>query len=671
MERIFQNIPFLRITLAFAGGILLGNSFYAPVSVLLTILTLVLCALFFINKKYSHKLVPFFGATTHFLFLLLGAAVFIQYNKLPNFSTKGVSIGIILEKPEEKQNSYKSQVRIKAVEKNNSLLKTNETVLVYFEKSDKVKTIVPGMQIIFHPIPTKIENYGNPFEFDYKRFLNYKRIYRQVFLDKNSWQLTNYKSKILRVKSELLRESLLQIFRKQNLGKNETEILSALTLGYKRNLDRETKLIFSAAGVMHVLAVSGLHVGIIFLVFSLFFNFLRKQKTGRYIFIISSISLLWFYAFITGLSPSVLRATTMFSIVIIGTNINRRANIYNSLAASALFLLLINPNNLFEVGFQLSYSAVFGIVFLQPKFEKLITTPNKVVKFFWTLLTVSLAAQIATFPLTSFYFNQFPTYFWLSNLIVIPAVTVLVPLGIALLMLSKTPLLSAALAFIVKWIIKMVYSTLQFIESLPGSTLDISLSTAELFLMAAFLFCIFLFIQSSKVVFLKTALTFLLVLLLNVISDGYRQYHSSEIIVFNNSSNITIQLIRGRKNYVVSQEPIQKNEFLFQQIQKVQRKLRLNRPVLIKINDSYEDNFLFLKNGVLIFNGKTICMKNSNLKLPPSFSPDYLIVDQNIKKLKLPVSKNTKIILTKYFPPEIEKENIHLLKIHGAFCSKW
>jgi competence protein ComEC len=137
------------------------------------------------------------------------------------------------------------------------------------------------------------------------------------------------------------------------------------------------------------LAVSGLHVGIVFWLIALVFGFLQKQKSGRIFFMILSVSILWFYAFITGLSPSVMRASAMFSIVVIGENLHRKSNIYNSLAASAFILLLINPNNLYDIGFQLSYSAVFGIVFLQPKLEKLIFVKPK----FIVLLVAELLFQ--------------------------------------------------------------------------------------------------------------------------------------------------------------------------------------------------------------------------------------------------------------------------------------
>ncbi|MCY1719742.1 ComEC/Rec2 family competence protein [Prolixibacteraceae bacterium Z1-6] len=671
MENTFQKIPFLRIALAFAIGVLIGSYIKVSPNILLTALLLTLLILLIINNKYSYFLASAFGFFVHLLFLILGTIVFTNYNTEPYFFEKGISVGTILERPQEKQNSYKSIIEITAVKTGNSISRTNEKVLVYFAKSERVKSLKPGDQISTNTSPEVIKNYGNPYEFDYKRYLKNKRIYRQVYLNDRNWKLTNHSSVTLPVKAEILREKLLKIYHNQNLGSNETEILSALTLGYKRDLDPETKRVFSAAGAMHVLAVSGLHVGIIFMVFNFIFGFLKKHKTGRYIFVLFAIVLLWFYAFITGLSPSVLRAATMFSIVIIGDNMNRRANIYNSLSASALFLLLINPNNLFEVGFQLSYSAVFGIVYLYPKLEKLFPVKNKLLKFFWDLVCVSIAAQIATFPLTSFYFNQFPTFFWLTNIVIIPAITLLIPLGISMLLFSQIAFISSGLAFLVKWMIKTVYFVLQFIESLPYSTTDISLYPVELFLLLTFMFFTFILIKTKQTTYLKLAFTALLFFSISVLQANFSQQRSREIIVFNNPKNPTVQLVAGRKNYVISKNQFEKDDFFYRQIQSINRKKRLIEPVCVQSNNFYSDDFLFQKSGLLLFEGEIILFAKKGQNLFTSFHPDYIIIDQNITPNLPEITNNTKIISAKQLYPSLKSNNLHLLISDGAFHHKW
>ena len=437
MEKTFQNIPFLRLTIALVIGIIAGTYFSVNTNYCVALLVLILIILVVFNRNYRYSYLIPFGLGIQLFIIILGILVTQQVNKKPVLYEKGNFTAVILETPQEKPNSWKSLIQIDGVYFNDSIKPTKELSIAYFAKDQNVKELKAGDVILFSNVPQLITNNNNPFEFDYKKYLARKKIYRQVYLPEDQWTKTNQSVLSLSCLAEQIRESLLKIYRNQPIDENEFEILSALTLGYTRELDPETKRVFSSSGAIHVLSVSGQHVAIIFWVITLLFGFLNNRKSGRTIFMIISISALWFFAFITGLSPAVMRASAMFTIFVIGECMHRKSNIYNSFTASAFILLLLNPNNLFDIGFQLSYIAVFGIVYLQPKLEKVITVKSKIVKFFWSLITVSIAAQVATFPITTYYFGQFPTYFWLTNIFVIPAVMVLVPIGILLLFVSK------------------------------------------------------------------------------------------------------------------------------------------------------------------------------------------------------------------------------------------
>jgi competence protein ComEC len=437
LEKTFQNIPFLRLTIALVIGIIAGTYFSVNTNYCVALLVLILIILVVFNRNYRYSYLIPFGLGIQLFIIILGILVTQQVNKKPVLYEKGNFTAVILETPQEKPNSWKSLIQIDGVYFNDSIKPTKELSIAYFAKDQNVKELKAGDVILFSNVPQLITNNNNPFEFDYKKYLARKKIYRQVYLPEDQWTKTNQSVLSLSCLAEQIRESLLKIYRNQPIDENEFEILSALTLGYTRELDPETKRVFSSSGAIHVLSVSGQHVAIIFWVITLLFGFLNNRKSGRTIFMIISISALWFFAFITGLSPAVMRASAMFTIFVIGECMHRKSNIYNSFTASAFILLLLNPNNLFDIGFQLSYIAVFGIVYLQPKLEKVITVKSKIVKFFWSLITVSIAAQVATFPITTYYFGQFPTYFWLTNIFVIPAVMVLVPIGILLLFVSK------------------------------------------------------------------------------------------------------------------------------------------------------------------------------------------------------------------------------------------
>lgn len=659
----------MRITLAFALGIVLASKISFSFSGLLLLCVLFLSVAVILNRYYAYKFESSFGLATAGLFIVLGMLFYESHNKPPVLHSSGTFVAHILETVEEKPNSYKSLVKVDAVFRNDSVFTPHEKVVVYFEKTKAAQQLKPGNTLLFKKSPERIKNSGNPYEFDYKSYLANKKIYRQIYLGSNDWEASTIQKTTPRTLAEKYRDKLLEIYRKQELGAQETEILSALTLGYKRGLDPETKRTFSSAGAMHVLAVSGLHVGILFWVFTSLLGFMRKYKYGKPAFVFLALLMLWAYAFITGLSPSVMRAATMFSLVCIANNINRRPVIYNTLSFSALLLLIINPNNLFEVGFQLSYAAVFGIVFLQPKIEKLVPVKNKILGFFWQLLTVSVAAQLTTFPITSYYFNQFPTYFWLSNLVVIPAVFILIVLGIMLLLGSGISWIAPPIAFLTKGALKLVYGFLKGIESLPWAVGEISVSQPELILLILAFATGFVFIEFKKIKALNAMLLCFVLLATANLAGKYRQLRTAELIIYNNTSNLVLHLIKGKANYVISSNPINDTDYILRSIETVRKKKALDPPTYICCNQRFVDSLLFFKSNIIYFEGKFIWFAPTSDKLPAPIQPHLLISDrrelnkQNLTCTPLLVSN------TKYGRPEAK--NAYFLRDRGAYHKKW
>ena len=226
------------------------------------------------------------------------------------------------------------------------------------------------------------------------------------------------------------------VLKKMIPSKQSYGVASALFLGIRDGIDNEVQNAYRSAGATHVLAVSGLHVGILSAIIAFLLGFLRKHNKFKYLYLFFVLGVLFSYSFLTGLSPSVLRASVMFAIIQIGLTFSRRTNIYNNLAFSAFLLLIFSPYMIFEVGFQLSYLAVLGIVLIQPKIVRLWKPSSWIIKKGWELLTVSLAAQLITFPICLYYFHQFPSYFWLSGFVVIPAAMVILGCAIAIILFS-------------------------------------------------------------------------------------------------------------------------------------------------------------------------------------------------------------------------------------------
>ncbi|CAM3422344.1 ComEC/Rec2 family competence protein [Pontibacter korlensis] len=281
-----------------------------------------------------------------------------------------------------------------------------------------------GDVLLVKGAPQEVAPPLNSSQFNYKAYLANKNIYHRHYLQQHQYQkIASDPPMSILYYSIQLRRQLDDVLRERAGEKREYAIASALMLGVKDELDNSIRQAYADTGTIHVLAVSGLHVGLIYSV--LMFVLARFSTTARqrWIGAMLVLAVLWLYAFITGLSPSVLRAVVMFSLVTFGVALQRRTSIYNTVAFAALALLFFNPYNLLEVGFQLSFLAVLGIVYLQPKFYNLLEYRHRALDFVWALFTVSLAAQLVTFPLGLYYFHQFPVYFWLANIFVVVAAT--------------------------------------------------------------------------------------------------------------------------------------------------------------------------------------------------------------------------------------------------------
>lgn len=611
MEKAFQNIPFLRITIALIAGVIAGQYLVVNEMLNMLLLTIILLLLVFINLKYSYTSAVYFGVLLNIFFLLLGMQANTIYYRKPVLYEKGVFSAVVLESPVEKPRSFKSVVSITEVILGDSVKPTNEKVIVYFGKTPEAENLEAGDRILFSQVPQLVSPKLNPYDFDFRKYYERKKIYRQVYLRADKWQNSGLKEFSLVCKAEKFRNKLIDIYREQPLDSVEFEVLSALTLGYSRELDPETRRVFSSSGAMHVLSVSGLHVGIIFTVLSFLLSFLKKKQWGKWIFVGLVVVILWFYAFITGLSPSVLRATAMFSIYIVGNNLNRRSDIYNSLALTAFFLLLINPGNLFDIGFQLSYAALFGIVFLQSKFDSVVFIKNKVLKYFVALVSVSVAAQITTFPITSYYFGQFPTYFWITNLFIIPLTGFLTPVGILLLFVYKIPVISGIVAFILNYTLKLSLFLLAAVEDLPLSVLGITISQLQLFLIILSFAFIFRLLVKFNALTLKVLVLFLILLNLSFTFSEIRRQKSSQIIVYDNSGKAALHLIDGKTNYLITESDFQNDEAIRNSVNSTIRKLGINPPLIIRPEDNFSNENILIQNQHIVFKDHEIVIGSS------------------------------------------------------------
>jgi len=548
-RNLFQRIPFIRITVLFLLGILLQRYLALDIRIIAVLCTSLISILIFLWRNNNYSVLQIQNYLIFISVILIGFfyPAKVQDRLLPSFDRKDYFMAEICQKPSGKARTYQTVLRIQ----NKSLAKP-EKVIAYFSRENYDSTLTTGDLIIILTKPQPIRNMGNPFEFDYRLMMQSRDIRYSVYLTKETYLNTEKKSDRIIYLAEKIRDQLIAKLSKVIHAKEERSVVSALTLGYRAEISQETTDYFASTGAMHVLSVSGLHVALIYFVLGFFLAFIKRGKGGSAVFAFLMISFLWIYAFISGFSPSVQRATVMFSFVIIGNLLRRPANIYNTLMASALFLILLNPQVIYDIGFQLSYLAVFGIILIQPALYKLIEVHNPILKWIWSLTTVSIAAQLTTFPLGLFYFNQFPNLFWLSNFIVIPATTLIIWLTIAFFVVSPVQSIAVLLGICIQKITHIMLETLKAIDGLPYAVSQgIVLNPLQVILLFSFIAVTIIFFASKRKGWLVSLLVLVLLFQVNVLAENYRIFNQKAVIVYN-SKNLMIHLIDGRKNYLVT-----------------------------------------------------------------------------------------------------------------------
>ncbi|MFW5721544.1 MAG: ComEC/Rec2 family competence protein, partial [Bacteroidota bacterium] len=377
-EKFLHQTPYFRFVLPLIGGIFFQIYFYnidLPLWIILSILFCIILIIVLTKQTqyfFTNRVWGLFVSV--FIFLFGMQLVKNKQKAQPHFEqAENTYIATIIENPTEKKNSFQIVLTVSYLKDSCGLHRKHGKILAYFEKDSIVKNLHFGDQLIIKSYINPIKHNGNPNTFNYKKYLSFQEIYHQAYIKSESFKtIDRDKGFSIMLFSNKIRNKLLNIYRQNEITGDEFAVLSALTLGYKQELNPEIRSAFSSSGAMHILAVSGLHVGIIYIILTRLLFFLQRNKYGKILQSLIIIILLFFYAFLTGLSSSVLRATLMFAILGFGKMFVRQTNIYNTIFVSAFVMLLANPYSITDVGFQLSYLAVFSIIFFYPKIYSLI-----------------------------------------------------------------------------------------------------------------------------------------------------------------------------------------------------------------------------------------------------------------------------------------------------------
>jgi competence protein ComEC len=308
-------------------------------------------------------------------------------------------------------------------------------------------------------------------KFDYRKFLARKQIFHTIYLNQHSWQKVDENGgSTVRAYAIDVRDDFLTTLSQQGIIGAEYAVTCAILLGYGAELTPELRKSYQNSGTVHILSVSGLHVGLFAMVMMYLLFFLRGKRWKLLLKAIIVLTCIWSYALITGFAPSALRSAIMFSFVTVGKCMERQTSVYNSLATSAIVQLFYDPMMLYALGFQFSYLAVIGIVMTNRLFTKLWTPKYKISKYIWECVTVSIAAQLTTTPLSIYYFNQFPNYFIFANVIASPLSVLIIPLGMAILVSAPiSSVLAGIFGKLLNFTIWILNQSVSIIERLPFS----------------------------------------------------------------------------------------------------------------------------------------------------------------------------------------------------------
>ena len=351
--------------------------------------------------------------------------------------------------------------------------KVKAKILLYLKPSTDAAKLHYGDILFVHTKLSRIPPPYNPDAFDNQCYMHRRGIFYSGFVNDYAWErIGNKPGNKVKFLAQKTRNSLTDIYISAGMSGEELDILKAILLGDDDTLDPELKASYASAGVSHILCVSGMHVGVVFMIINFLLKPLDLFRRSRILKTILVMLVIWLYAHITGLAPSVSRSATMFTFVAIGQLLRRNTNIFHSLFASIFILLLIRPLLLFEVGFQLSYLAVAGIVLFQPKLAALYMCRTRIGNYFWELVTVSMAAQIGTSPISIYYFAKFPNYFLLSNISVIALSFAVILTGISLLPLSPIPAITKYISWLLTKEISIMNCIIRFIEGLPHAVTE-------------------------------------------------------------------------------------------------------------------------------------------------------------------------------------------------------
>lgn len=559
------QFPLSKITLGFILGILICPLTVQSLSIIFGILFLFIILLIGIQQIKSKTIFQknCFGVVTFLASVSLGISIQAihkqTYNKdhyIHYIQNQEINYQTEVEVTEKLKNTVKNAryiVKINTLNNNKSFGKA----ILNISLSDTVNFKIGSLlsldgKFYQNKLPF------NPNQFDYGKYLERQEIYAQIYTRKSNIKIIGNESTVWSFFSNY-REKLIGIFEKSNLSKRELSVFIALLLGQQQDVAPDVLKDYQYSGAVHILSVSGLHVGFIMMFINLILRPIPNSRKGSLSKLIVIILGLWSFAILAGLSPSVVRSVTMFSFLAIGNSLRRDVNIYNSLLVSMFVILCFNPAFLYDVGFQLSYLALFFIIWMQPLFDKLWEPENRIVKYFWGIITMSSSAQLGAMPLSIYYFHQFPGLFFVTNLLVLPILGIVMALGVIALGFAAFGFVPFYVVKPLEWSIRIVNDLIHWVASFDDFVIK-NISFSETMLWASYFLIITWVIWFQKSTFNRLAFALISIITFQsvFILQKYDTLKTKEAIIFSSRKNTIITERFGNKVTLYSHDSILK-----------------------------------------------------------------------------------------------------------------
>lgn len=631
---IVRRAPFIKLLLPLAAGIFLQWQYRVPpvlstACLLISLVVVILPFLFRLSEKLRYQWIN--AVFIQLVFISAGCLLLSRHDirdkqgkKFPREPTPYVAL--IKEPLVEKTNSYRTVARIRRPQ---NRYHESEDIVLYFPKDSLAERLNYGMRLVFKKPLREITSTGNPGGFDYKTYCLFQGLTHQVYLGPNDFlslpgQEIDWWRKFLFDS----RQSIVGIVRKYIRGEKERGLAEALLIGYKEDLDKDLVQSYANTGVVHVIAISGLHLGLIYWLLVQLLMPLRKFRRLKWIRLAFIICCLWLFSLLAGAQPSVLRSALMFTCIALGESLSRDNSIINSLAFSAFILLCIDPFWIWNAGFQLSYAAVLSIIIFMKKVYGFIYLKNKMLDLLWKMNAVTIAAQILTTPLSLYHFHQFPNFFLLSNLLAIPLSSLILLGEILMCGFSFCFPFAKALGDLLSLLIRLLNGFVEHIDALPGSVWKgISINVYQVVLL--FLLVVLLwdwFVNRSSAALKGFSICLLGILVFRTLSFIECSKRMA-FIVYNVPKSSATGMVCGRETLFLTDEMLVDNQPLFDFHLRPSLIVHRTKSVQMLAKDFHQP--VLIRGG-----GKNIMLLGSmppKSYFPPNFQVDVLVLTGNAR----------------------------------------